>query len=196
MRVERSVVLRGPRVSLGLVDERDVPSFVRWMSDLEMTMNLGNHGFVPAPENETEWIQKALKNEMNRLFGIVLNRGARHIGNCGLHEIDMASRHAMLGIAIGEKDCWGKGYGREAVRLLCDFGFNVLGLHSIHLTVMEFNLRGVKAYEAVGFREVGRLREARRYGTKWVDSVYMDILEDEFRARWESVVPGVTRHPP
>ncbi|HLF06712.1 MAG TPA: GNAT family protein [Thermoplasmata archaeon] len=193
MSARRSTILRGPRVSLGLIDERDVPSFVRWMSDLEMTMNLGNFGFIPTPENETEWIRAGLKNERNRLFGIVLNRGTRHIGNCGLHELDMSSRHAMLGIAIGEKACWGKGYGREAVRLLCDFGFNVLGLHSIHLTVFGFNVRGIKAYEAVGFRESGRLREARRYGTQWVDSVYMDILEDEFRERWESVVPGVTR---
>ncbi len=191
----RNLLVRGPRVSLGVLEEGDVERFTRWMNDLEVTLNLGNFGIVPTPESELEWLRKIQNEEKSRLFAIVLNRGARHIGNCGLHEIDHHSRHATLGIAIGEKDCWDRGYGREAVRLLCDFGFNVLSLHSIRLTVFDFNVRGIRAYQAVGFRDVGRLHEAWRFGSKWVDRVQMDILEDEFRRNWKSVIPGAGRGP-
>ena len=65
-----------------------------------------------------------------------------------------------LGIAIGDKSAWGQGYGSEAVRLMCDYGFTFLGLHTIYLWHVAFNERGHQAYLKAGFKEAGRLRGA------------------------------------
>jgi RimJ/RimL family protein N-acetyltransferase len=97
-----------------------------------------------------------------------------------LFNIDLVNRSAMLGIVIGEKAYWGKGYGQEALRLLLDYGFNLLNLHSIMLGVFAFNQRAIAAYRRVGFKEIGRRRQNRMIAGKWYDAVLMDMLDSEF----------------
>jgi RimJ/RimL family protein N-acetyltransferase len=88
----------------------------------------------------------------------------------------------MFAIAIGEKECWGRGYGTEVTQLMLDYGFNVLGLHNIMLTVFSINRRGIRAYLRAGFREIGRRREAVERGGQLLDIVYMDCLATEFES--------------
>jgi RimJ/RimL family protein N-acetyltransferase len=85
-------------------------------------------------------------------------------------------------IGIGEKDCWGKGCGTEATRLILDYGFNALGLHNIRLTVHGANERAIRAYSRAGFRVIGRRREVVMRGGRRDDLVYMDCLATEFES--------------
>jgi len=86
----------------------------------------------------------------------------------------------MLGIVIGEKGYWGKGYGQDAVRLLLDYGFNLLNLNSVMLGTFSFNQRAIHCYKKVGFKEIGRRRQARIIAGTAYDNVLMDILAEEF----------------
>jgi RimJ/RimL family protein N-acetyltransferase len=88
----------------------------------------------------------------------------------------------MLTLWIGEKECWGQGFGTEATMLMLDYGFTALGLHNIMLQVAECNPRGVGAYRRAGFREIGRRREAWRLGDQVCDLLLMDCLSAEFRS--------------
>ena len=88
----------------------------------------------------------------------------------------------MLGMVIGEKEYWGQGYGQEAVKLLVDYGFNLLNLNSIMLGAFEFNARALRCYERAGFKVIGRRRQARIIGGRKYDAVLMDILAEEFRS--------------
>jgi len=88
----------------------------------------------------------------------------------------------MLGIAIGEKAYWNKGYGQDATKLLLDYGFNLLNLNNIMLGVFSFNERAVNCYRKVGFKEIGRRRQARIIGGKKFDVILMDILAEEFES--------------
>jgi RimJ/RimL family protein N-acetyltransferase len=90
----------------------------------------------------------------------------------------------MLGILIGEKSFWGQGCGQDAVRLLLDYAFNLLNLHSVMLGAFAFNERALAANTKVGFREIRRRREARTMAGLAYDVVLMDILEDEFREKY------------
>jgi RimJ/RimL family protein N-acetyltransferase len=89
---------------------------------------------------------------------------------------------AEYGIVIGEQDCQGKGYGTEVTRLMLDYAFTVLGLHNILLTVVEYNLAGIHAYEKAGFRLIGRRRQAKWMNRKLWDVIYMDCLSTEFES--------------
>jgi RimJ/RimL family protein N-acetyltransferase len=83
---------------------------------------------------------------------------------------------------IGERDCWGRGYGTEVARLMLDYAFTALGLHNVQLRAYAFNQRGLGAYRRAGFKEFGRRREARRLGSRRYDIVHMDCLASEFES--------------
>ncbi len=97
-----------------------------------------------------------------------------------MRDIDHRRRTAEFGILIGERDCWGKGYGTEVTRLVLDYGFAALGLHNVWLWTASPNERAIRAYARAGFKEIGRRREAGRLGGEVCDLVLMDCLATEF----------------
>lgn len=113
------------------------------------------------------------------LFTIDLLKDKQFLGICGLNRVDSIHRSALLGISLHNKRYWGQGLGSEAVQLLMGFGFNVLNLHRIYLTVFEDNLRAKRLYEKVGFKETGFRRDCiQRFG-QYFGMYMMDILVDE-----------------
>jgi len=102
------------------------------------------------------------------------------IGGCGLRDVDLVNRTALLGIFLGDRSYWGKGYGVEATRLLVDFGFTYLNLNSIMLEAFAYNNRAIRCYEKVGFKLVGRRRQSRMLNNHGYDEILMDILAGEF----------------
>jgi RimJ/RimL family protein N-acetyltransferase len=114
---------------------------------------------------------------------ICLTADDRAIGTVGLDTIDQANGTAEFGIAIGEKDEWGKGYGTDALRAICDFGFGQLRLERIGLEVYADNTRGRRAYEKGGFVLEGTLRRAHYARGEHHDVHVMSLL----RAEWEKL---------
>jgi diamine N-acetyltransferase len=172
----------GPKVALG-PQRRDLLSlYQRWINDFEVSRSLG-HGLRPATyEDEQIWYDTVHRGDQDVVFTIYERASLRPIGNSGLHQVDRDNGTAEFGIMIGEKDCWGRGYGTEATRLMLDYGFTVLGLHNILLRVYTFNRRGINAYRRAGFQEIGRRRQAIRRGRQRYDVIYMDCLADDFES--------------
>ena len=130
---------------------------------------------------EKDFIEKLYKDDREILLGIALKENDQLIGSVGLHEISMPSRHAELGIVIGDKSCWSKGCGTETLNLMLEYGVNELGLHRIYLNVLSSNARAIRAYEKVGFKKEGVYRDHIYRNGKYHDVYYMGILEDEWR---------------
>ena len=95
-------------------------------------------------------------------------------------DVDLINQTAELGIFIGEQDDRNKGYGKEAIKLILDYGFNTLNLNNIMLKVYSFNEKAIKTYKKVGFKTFGVRRECRYRDGLVYDTVYMDILKKEF----------------
>jgi RimJ/RimL family protein N-acetyltransferase len=121
-------------------------------------------------------------------FAIYEQASLRCIGNTALRHIDKIHRNAEYGIVIGEKDCWGKGYGTETTILVLDYAFTVLRLHNVLLSTYGYNERAIRAYTRAGFRVIGRRREAARLGEQIYDVIFMDCLATEFRSPLRRVV--------
>jgi diamine N-acetyltransferase len=100
----------------------------------------------------------------------------------GLHGVDLGNGTAEFGIAIGEKEEWNKGYGTDALRAICDFGFGALRLERIGLMVYEGNARGRRAYEKAGFTMEATLRHAHFARGQHEDVHVMSLLRDEWAA--------------
>lgn len=116
------------------------------------------------------------------MFSIVDLQSDIAIGRCLLFDVNLVDRNAKLGIFIGNKEFLGKGFGSDALRLLLDYGFNLLNLNNIMLGTFSFNERAIQCYKKVGFKEIGRRRQARIIGGVKYDSVFMDILAEEFES--------------
>ena len=98
-----------------------------------------------------------------------------------MHAIDLVNGNAEFGIAIGETGEWDKGYGTDALRAICDFGFGSLRLERIGLYVYEGNARGRRAYEKAGFTLEGTLRHAHFANGRHEDIHVMSLLRDEWK---------------
>src|SRR5713226_2402406 len=173
--------ITGEKVALGPIRRDLLPLYLKWINDFEVTRT--TVGFQPMTwEAEEAWYQQCSKGDREVMFTIYERETMRPIGNTELGRIDHFHRTADFDIAIGEKDCWGKGCGTEAAALMLDYGFTALGLHNIHLSVWSFNERAIRAYRRAGFREIGRRREAHRLGAQAYDVIYMDCLATEFQS--------------
>ena len=178
----RPEIVSGDRVFLSHFERTDAPLLAHWLSDLAVTTPLGAIGQAFGVEDEEEWIERVRRDRYNPSFAIVVREGTQLIGSMGLKGVDHKRGTAELGICVGEKSVWGKGYGAEAIRLLVDYAFTLQNLHAIHLKLWEFNARARRAYLKAGFKDAGRLRSAIEVGGRRWDELYMDITREEFGA--------------
>src|SRR5690625_2219724 len=73
------------------------------------------------------------------------------IGVLSLINIDFKNRNTECIIDIGEKEYWGKGYGKEGLKLLLDFAFYEMNLHRVSLIVFSFNVWAYSLYNYILF---------------------------------------------
>jgi RimJ/RimL family protein N-acetyltransferase len=188
---ERRPIIRGDLVYLRGPERSDIGDFVRWFNDADVLHNLAmNAPMSEAAENA--WFDRMLERQgtTDYHFVICLLADDRAVGTTGLHGIDHVNGSAEFGIAIGEKDEWGKGYGTDALQAICDFGFGELRLERIGLLVYEGNARGRRAYEKAGFTMEGTLRRAHFAHGRHEDVHVMSLLRDEWQAQPRRTTDG------
>jgi len=171
--------LVGEKVYLSPMNVDDAETYTKWLSDLNTITYLSFTSKVATVEMEKKYLSETLEKDGTH-FAIIDAKTDKLIGNCSLDSIDNIMRTATLGIFIGEEEYRSKGYGTEAMRLLIEFGFNYLNLNNIMLMVYAFNQRAINSYKKVGFKEMGRRRQARFINGKYHDIIYMDLLAEEF----------------
>jgi RimJ/RimL family protein N-acetyltransferase len=180
MNAERIVFRTGKTTALVLLEETDAPQLVKWINDPEVTRFLKILGPTTLKEEE-EWIGRLAARKPNEfVWGIWQLAEKRLIGTMGLHRISYRDGIATTGAIIGEKDCWGQGFGRDAKMQVLDFSFNALGLRKVCSSVLAFNERSLRYSLACGYQE-----EARRKAQLFRDGQYWDeIFLAVFRENW------------
>jgi RimJ/RimL family protein N-acetyltransferase len=170
----------GARVRLRALEPADLDRCMRWINDPETIEHLSIREPISSV-SEIQFLQRSSANSdpNSRVFAIETSDGVP-IGNTGLHHIHWQDRNAELGILIGEKDYWSKGYGTDAIRTLLRFAFEELNLHRVGLIVDEDNPRAIRCYEKCGFRREGTMRDAVYRGGRYKAQHIMGVLADEF----------------
>jgi RimJ/RimL family protein N-acetyltransferase len=178
----RNAKLTGNSVFLAPIAPEDADLWATWLNDLEVALPLGDEAYgLFTAEDQARDIADIIAHH-DHAFTIVERASGRPIGRCLLFGLNKTDRSTEVGIFIGDKGSWGKGYGTEAMRLLLDYAFNLLNLHSVMLGVYSFNERAFSLYRRLGFREIGRRRQARIIGSRTFDVILMDMLADEFES--------------
>lgn len=182
------VSIVGERVALGPLHRGMIPLLERWENDF---WTADRRGDAPRPVSASEisagW-EPLLRGERADWIGFAVYAlpELRPIGVLNIRDFTNPDGTAEFGIAIGEATDRGQGLGTEAVRLLLDYAFAVLGVHNVWLDTLAYNTAAIRAYEKAGFREIGRRRGAKLLAGRRYDVVLMDCVADEF-------VPPATR---
>ena len=103
------------------------------------------------------------------------------IGFVELDGIQWTHQTGYIGIALGDREYWGKGYGREAMKLILKFAFHELNLHRVQLSVFSYNERAISLYRKLGFVQEGVLREYLSRDGQRHDMLYFGLLQQEWQ---------------
>jgi RimJ/RimL family protein N-acetyltransferase len=170
-------VLEGKKVRLRPVREDDLPHFVRWLNDPDVLQWLT----VPKPptmDEERQWWEAEQNNPHDIVWAIEALDG-RLLGDTALRPNPLG-RWADLGIFIGEKGAWSRGYGADAIRTILRYAFAGMRLNRVSLTADELNARALRCYEKCGFVREGLMRQHRVVDGQFRNTVMMGILREEF----------------
>ncbi|WP_079508881.1 GNAT family N-acetyltransferase [Mesobacillus jeotgali] len=171
-----------PKVQLRELTPNDAEDRFIWSLDKEVTKHLNMPDkYPPFSRDETQkWIEMCIAKSNGYEQKAIMTEDGVHIGWVDLKNIDRLNRHAELGIAIGDKRYWGKGYGLSAMKQMLIWGFKELELNKIWLRVESDNQKAIKSYKKIGYIEEGILREDRLRNGEFVDRLRMSILKSEF----------------
>ena len=150
-------VARGARVALREKRLGDAPDDYRWRSEPELSRyDAARPLVVTYHEYLALYREELLYPSPYRRSLAIEDEAGRHIGNIMYYNIDTLRQEAELGITIGERQYWGRGYGAEAVQLLLEYLLGKLGLRRVYLKTLSWNRRAHRCFEKAGFRECGR----------------------------------------
>lgn len=178
-------IIYGRRVRLRAVERQDVEKFHQWINDPEVTEGLAL--YLPMSMRDEEgWFEGISKRPpQEKPLAIDCRDGEDWtlIGNSGFFDLDHTAHSGEIGIMIGDKSYWNRGYGTEAMLLLLRHGFETLNLHRIFLRVYASNPRAIRSYEKAGFVHEGRLRDAVYRRGSYGDVLMMSVLHPEWDAK-------------
>jgi RimJ/RimL family protein N-acetyltransferase len=178
-------MILGQRIRLRPVEKDDLPRFVKWLADPELRAHLAS--YLPLSQvQEERWFDRNVTAGDLQTWAIDAQPSDMavgpwvHIGSCGYHHIDWRSRVGEVGILIGARDYWSKGYGTDAMQTLVAWGFYTLNLNRVCLRVFDDNPRAIRCYEKVGFQAEGRLRQDNFYNGAFRNTLIMGVLREDW----------------
>jgi RimJ/RimL family protein N-acetyltransferase len=170
--------LTGDKVYLSPINTEDYPRYTEWMNDISITAYMEQACRIFTLSAEKEFLEKMAGDMNNINLAIINSEDDELLGNISLMEVNKLNGTAELGIFIGNKECQSRGYGTEAIQLICEFAFRLLNMKNIMLRVFDFNPRAKRAYEKAGFREFGRRKDSLFYDGKQRDTIYMELTPE------------------
>ncbi len=164
----------GKRISLRPLTISDVTNtYVNWLNDKKINQFLESRFIKHTQENVKDFVKK-IQIDSNFLFYTIINNDSKkHIGNIKLGPINWIHRTSDIGILIGDKNSWGKGYATDAITMLTNFSFSDLNLHKITAGIYEENIGSLKAFLKSNFEIEGFRKEQFHTNRKYMGQILL-----------------------
>ncbi|KGX84311.1 GNAT family N-acetyltransferase [Pontibacillus marinus] len=180
-------MLKGNLVELRPVKEDDLRNIHKWNNNEEVTRLGSGTNFAYQINNPHEalktYYQKNLSEhnllDHGQVFSVYTSATNEHIGKCDYRDLNFITRTATIGLLIGEKEYWGRGYGQDIIQTLVNHLFNDLNLKRIQLDTWSGNNQAIRLYEKCGFQVEGRLRQNEFVNGTYYDTVLMGLLQED-----------------
>jgi RimJ/RimL family protein N-acetyltransferase len=174
-------LFQGGRVRLAGLTPDDLPTLAAWHEDAGFQRLYDARPARPkAPAELSQWLERLPDDKRTFTFAVRPLHGNALIGTLELDGIIWAHGVCWLGIAIGDRANWGKGYGYEAAQLGLGFAFQELNLHRVQATVFSYNARSIALLEKLGFQREGVYREFLQRDGKRHDMILYGLLSHEW----------------
>jgi len=178
----RPIFLEGKNIFLAPLSQGDdFQEYAFWLNNQKVTFFMGSGKFPVNIDSLKKYVNDYEDSNIGMLLGIFLKDSEKHIGNITLRQIEWKDRHGEVGIVIGDKEQWGKGYGTCAIRLVIEHAFNKLNLHKLCAGVIKGNEASKRAFEKVGFETEGVLKEHFYLNGKYHDCYRLRLLRDKYK---------------
>jgi RimJ/RimL family protein N-acetyltransferase len=175
-------MLKGERVTLRAPRAEDAGRQHEFSQDIELGSLLCKPLRVTSLEQAQAYMVGLSQADENAAH-FAIEADGLFIGTCSLFGLKDRLGNLRMEIVIGDRDYWGKGYGREAVGLVLRYAFHHLGRRRVGLMTHVKNERALGCFRACGFVEEGRPRKEFWYQGEYVDMVKMSILREEWMAK-------------
>jgi RimJ/RimL family protein N-acetyltransferase len=165
----------GKKTILRVLEKGDLKRSLTWLKDPSVNMYLSHNFRDYTEEQELKWFEFVQNSNNDVVFAIEDIDTNLHIGNCALHKIDWEKESCEMGIVIGEKNYWDKGYGSDVIKSIINFAFADLNLKSIKLDVYKYNRRAIRVYRKCGFELIQIEKKNHFYNGKYWDTLLMEL---------------------
>jgi len=177
-------ILKGELVRLSALDADELSkAFARWNRDSEYRRLLDSGtARMNSQKAAQKWLEKEIEEQsiQQHWFSIRALADDKLLGDIDLYVYTWPGRDAFVGLGIGQREFWGRGYGTDVMRVILRYAFTEVNLKRVTLTVFEYNPRAIRSYEKAGFRHEGRERKIlNKEGKRW-DMLFMGILREEW----------------
>lgn len=180
-KIKQKPFLEGEKVYLRPLEREDLKGPYRnWINDHEVTRFIEAGNFPLTDEGMADFYEKNIKSPNSALFAIVEKSSGKHIGNAQVKDINWINRNATRGILLGDKTCWGKGYGFEVAQLLGAYAFERLNLNKLTSITIDGNEAVQKLNKRLGYTLDGRLREEFYCDGKYYTKAVWSILRSDY----------------
>lgn len=176
------VFIAGKRIFLRPLELSDIEKgYLKWFDNEEICQFNSHHRYPMSLESLTSYVNNVNDDRKVIVLAIITKDGNEHIGNISIQNIDYINSHGEFAIIIGEKSAWGKGYSKEAGRLIIEHVFNQLNLKRIYCGTSEYNFGMQKLAESLGFVKEG-VRRKHLYKNGIYNDVFLyGLLVEEWR---------------
>ena len=156
--------------------------YFAWLNDYEVMKTINRPEYLTSItfDEVVVYVEGLWKSKNDSFYALCLNADGRFIGTVRVAGLNWYSRVADVGIMIGDRSVWGRGIASDAIRTICGYLFEELGLRKLTAGAMANNPAVIRAFEKSGFVREGLLRQQDRFENGYVDHVYLGCFMDEF----------------
>ena len=173
-------MIEGERIGLRPIELTDVTETYRtWMNDPEVTRYTESRFQTHSLADILAYVQSVQADPSSVFFAIVDKETGRHAGNLKIGHMHPVHRNADVGLIIGDRACWGRGFATEALKLAAKYAEETLKLHKLWAGIYADNIGSITAFRRAGFVEEGRFAKHWLSDGQYVDGVQMGLLLGE-----------------
>ena len=172
-----NLYIDGKRVFLREIQLSDVnKNYYSWMKDPEVVKYTESRFEKWSLEKIKDFVIQTKKSNDYLFFAIISKDRDKHIGNVKIGPINRIHNFADIGMIIGDKSFWNKGFATETLKLIVDYAFNKLKLHKLTAGIYANNISSIKAFEKAGFLIEGVRKKQYFYNDNYIDCVLVGII--------------------
>lgn len=155
-----------------------------WLTDIEVMRYIGREEYLRPVRFEVvqKYVEDLWRNPYCSFFAVHASEDRGFIGTAKLNYLNadgLKDRAADVGLMIGDKSRWGKGFGKDIIHSLSDYAFKTLSARKLTAGAMSANMGVVHAFKSVGYVEEGRLRSKILLGGEYLDHVLLGCFQGE-----------------